>query len=161
MSDSKKIYEQEGERVITSGGYGDLDLESIVEPSRLAPEEIEEELDKLAVKTLFHFKFYHDGSFSDKFEKEIEGNLLRYHSSFANEVVVIQASVEDALFLANINRYVVGEKEVDFKMSYVLQNELGDLEHYKKKRVFRLDGIEFGDVERSRCVLSVKLSRVT
>lgn len=163
MPDSKtKVYEQEGEKIITSAGYDDLDLESIVEPSELAPEEIEEEHERLAVRATLVFKFYFDNSSNKAAEKTIEGELVRYHHAGRDvEVVCLKASVEDALYIANINRHLTGTKEVDLKMSYVLNEEPAHMDLYKEKRVFRLDGIEFGDVERSRCDLSVKLSRVT
>ena len=168
MTDTKKDREfkgprrtdENGETIITSAGYEDLDPASLVEPTELPPEEQEEEQLKLSAKVKLKFLFTQPAASIDDWQV-YEGELLRTIHQGDTQTISLKLGIEQSIELLNYYTYTPGNKLCEIYYNYVFNEDTGTLKKWmENKTAWTFVGMEIGELDRSLCVVTVKLDRL-
>ncbi len=152
--------DENGETIITSAGYEDLDPASLVEPTELPPEEQEEEQLKLSAKVKLKFLFTEPAASLDDWQV-YEGELLRTIHQGDTQTISLKLGIEQSIELLNYYTCTPGNKLCEVYYNYVFNEDTGTLKKWKEnKTAWSFMGMEIGELERSLCVVTVKLDRL-
>lgn len=164
MPQPKKI-ETDGETILVSDNVKNLDVESLVEPYKEKEEQIEEEEEREELfpvaKLICEFASSYSSPPSSVHET-FEGKVINYLLHNGTETLTFVLPIEKAIYLCDFHKYTPGIQRVMIELKYIYHDEPKSLKNWKEKSgVFSLSGIELTSFEKSKCIVTVKLNRVS
>lgn len=144
----------DGETIITSEGFDEVDPESLVEPTELPLEEIEEAKEKLTAKAKLYLKS--EDPITDR-KTEYEGTLMSfsYGGTVKQTAVSIKLSLEAGLDLLNFVKNSHRPYIDTIKIEYVWK------EHSSGAWRCKINHVSIGSIENGTCLCTVISENMT